>query len=101
MALAAIRSTREAIVTQKGQEFSCISGVPEAGERVAGQNFDGEKEAAIFPGDLPIDPAQALRGIAHDALHFVKFRPPLVSDGNFPHIRLDRAIEFLIGDSLP
>ncbi len=101
LALAAIRATREAKVTQKGQEFSCIAGVPELGEMVAGQQFDGEKEAAIFPGDLPLDPTTALKGIEHDTLHFVKFRPPIVINGNFPHIRLDRAIEFLIGDSLP
>jgi len=101
LALSAIRATREATVTQKGQEFSCIAGIPEAGEVISGQTFDGEKEAAIFPGDLPLTPALALKGLQQSALHFVKFRPPLISGETFPHIRLDRAIEFLIGDSLP
>jgi uncharacterized protein len=101
LALSAIRSTREAKVTQKGQEFSCIAGYPEAGEKIADQSFDGLKEAAIFPGDLPINPQAALQGLGHNALHFIKFRPPEMTEGNFPHIRLDRAIEFLIGDSLP
>jgi len=101
LALAAIRATREATVTQKGQAFSCIAGIPELGEVIGGQTFDGEKEAAIFPGDLPVDPNAALKGVAAETLHFVKFRPPQMSGGTFPHIRLDRAIEFLIGDSLP
>lgn len=101
VAISAIRATREASVTQKGQEFSCIAGVPEFGEVIAGQIFDGEKEAAIFPGDLPRDPSDALKGLSQDALHFIKFRPPLLKDNCFAHIRLDRAVEFLIGDSLP
>ena len=31
-------------------------------------------------------------------LKFVRFRPPLQKDGAYPHIRLDRAMEFLLGD---
>ena len=30
-----------------------VAGVPEAGERVGDEMFDGEAEAAIFPGELP------------------------------------------------
>ena len=101
MALSAIRATREAVVTQKGQDFACISGIPEVGEVIGNEIFDGEKEAAIFPGDLPSDPAAALKGLGEQTLHFVKFRPPQMKAETFPHIRLDRAIEFLIGDSLP
>ena len=101
MALSAIRATREAIVTQKSQDFACIAGIPEVGEVIGNEIFDGEKEAEIFPGDLPEDPAAALKGLGEQALHFVKFRPPLLKAETFPHIRLDRAIEFLIGDSLP
>jgi len=101
LALSAVRATKEATVTQKHQEFSCIAGIPETGETIADQVFDGEREAAIFPGDLPLDPAEALKGLGQGAIQFVKFRPPLMQGETFPHIRLDRAIEFLIGDSLP
>lgn len=96
-ALAAIRATREAMVTRGKDQLPCISGVPQAGEEL-GTTFDGEKEAAIFPGDLPADPEAALRGDLEGQLKFVRFRPPLIKDVTFPHIRLDRAIEFLIGD---
>jgi uncharacterized protein len=97
-ALAAIRATREATLKQKGEELSCIVGIPQAGEEIAGTVFDGEKEAAIFPGDLPADANAALDGSLEGQLKFIRFRPPLLKDKTFPHVRLDRTIEFLIGD---
>ncbi len=99
-AIAAIRSTREARVTRKGEELDCIAGTPEKGETIDAQVFDGKTEAAIFPGDLPENPHRALDGSLEGHLKFVRFRPPLPKQEIFPHIRLDRAIEFLIGDRL-
>ena len=70
--------------------------------------FDGKTEAAVFPGDLPANPRDALKPDAAPAgLHFVRFRPPRVLppgvDGEappLPHIRLDRALDFLLADWL-
>ncbi len=97
-ALAAIRATREATVRQKGETLDCIVGTPLPGETIGTTSFDGETEAAIFPGDLPRDPRDALDGTLEGALRFVRFRPPPMKDGVFPHIRLDRTLEFLLGD---
>ena len=97
-AISAIRATREASVRQKGEDLPCIVGILERGETIAGDTFDGETEAAIFPGDLPASPQEALAGSLEGAIRFVKFRPPVVKAGRFPHIRLDRALEFLLGD---
>ncbi len=97
-ALAAIRATREASVRQKGETLECIVGTPLAGEAVGGTAFDGATEAAIFPGDLPKEAEKALDGSLEGSLKFVRFRPPLPRDGAWPHIRLDRAMEFLLGD---
>jgi predicted YcjX-like family ATPase len=106
-AVAAIRATREATVKQGGETLECIAGIPIKGEELAGETFNGTSEAAIFPGDLPDDPAAALDGSLEGELKFVRFRPPLVQHegaasavATFPHIRLDRALEFLIGDRL-
>ena len=99
-ALAAVRATREAKVHQRGADLECIAGVPEAGETIGGTRFDGDTEAAVFPGDLPEEPRKAVDGTLAGALKFVRFRPPLTKAGVFPHIRLDRALEFLIGDRL-
>ncbi|WP_406854113.1 YcjX family protein [Alsobacter sp. KACC 23698] len=107
-ALASIRATREAQVRQGREELSAIVGKPLAGEVIGGESFDGETEAAVFPGELPQDPAAALAsaGQADYGLRFVRFRPPAATTGPdgraaaLPHIRLDRALEFLLGDRL-
>jgi uncharacterized protein len=106
-AIAAIRATREATVAQGGEDLPCIVGVPRAGETIGDQTFDGKAEAAVFPGDLPDDPADALDGSLEGSLRFVRFRPPVIAAPKplmpaapFPHIRLDRTLEFLIGDRL-
>ena len=100
-ALAAIRATREAKVKQKNEELPCIAGVPQNGETIGGTVFDGKSEAAIFPGDLPADSRDALDGKLQGKLKFLRFRPPPLKDATFPHIRLDRTLEFLIGDRFP
>ena len=97
-AIAAIRAPREASVRQKSETLECIVGTPLAGESLGNTRFDGETEAAIFPGDLPAEARSALDGSLEGTLKFIRFRPPLPKDGAFPHIRLDRAIEFLLGD---
>jgi predicted YcjX-like family ATPase len=107
-ALAALRATREAEAKVDGELLPCIVGVPMPGERVGGKTFDGREEAAVFPGDLPDDPQAALSPQAAPAgLQFVRFRPPRVrpagADGEappLPHVRLDRALEFLLADWL-
>ena len=64
-------------------------------------HFVVKTETAVFPGDLPESLSELLDKNWHDQLHFVRFRPPkLTSQQAFPHIRLDRAMEFLFGDYL-
>lgn len=110
LALAALRATREAEAKDGGERLPCIVGTPLPGERIDGRVFDGVKDAAIFPGDLPADPKVALEQagqLAANAAMFVRFRParvkPSGADGEtppLPHIRLDRAMQFLLGDRL-
>ncbi len=109
MALAALRATREVEVRQGKELLGCIAGVPLKGESIDGEVFDGRREVAIFPGDLPEDPEMLLHGKAGapPPVRFVRFRPlrvpPAGADGELPpvpHIRLDRALDFLLGDWL-
>lgn len=109
LALAAVRATREGEVTRRGQKLPCIVGTPLEGETIGGKTFDGEEDYAVFPGDLPADPDEAFAAVRKGGglgLHFVRFRPPLIetgalgAEGALPHIRLDRALNFLIGDRL-
>jgi predicted YcjX-like family ATPase len=116
VALSAVRATHEARVRRGREELPCIIGVPAAGEVAGGEVFDGATEAAMFPGDLPADPNQVFgpmptfRGLTtaspQDAdFRFLRLRPPKLeqADGTpmLPHIRLDRALQFLIGDRMP
>ncbi|WP_026623059.1 uncharacterized protein M728_001574 [Ensifer sp. WSM1721] len=120
MALASVRATREATVNHDGHSLPVIVGTPIAGEKINGEIFDGEKKTAIFPGDLPENP-DILFEVAETAsrprvatvtepsmpeLNFVRFRPPHLEETrgglklSVPHIRLDRAMQFLLGDRL-
>lgn len=101
LAIASIRSTREGTIEQKGTMLPVVIGTPLAGEVINGMLFDGKTETAVFPGDLPESLDELLDKNWHDQLHFIRFRPPkLTSQQTFPHIRLDRAMEFLFGDYL-
>jgi len=107
IALSAVRATREAEMRHAGETLEAIIGAPEAGERIGGHVFDGVAEAAVFPGELPEDPEAAFAGDsaalpeADNDWRFVRFRPPVTARGAPPpHIRLDRALQFLIGDKL-
>jgi predicted YcjX-like family ATPase len=107
VALAAVRATREAEVRTGREKLPAILGIPAAGEIHDKQIFDGETEAAVFPGDLPADPERlfAQNKTAPAELKFLRFRPPALETsergpGVLPHIRLDRALQFLLGDRL-
>ena len=107
IALAAVRATREAAIKQKGSTLDAIIGTPEAGESVNREIFDGQTEVALFPGSLPLDPMEVFQGNGlaipdgEADMRFIKFRPPSwTSKTPLPHIRLDRAMQFLFGDKL-
>ncbi len=107
IALSAIRATREAQIRHDGDTLEAIIGVPEKGEKIGGHVFDGVVEAAVFPGELPADPMSIFAGDAialpeaDNDWRFVRFRPPLTARGEpAPQIRLDRALQFLLGDRL-
>ena len=100
LSIASIRATTEEMRTHEGRELACVRGVlAKTG-----------KAAAFYPGELPDDP-QRLLGAAREGAktwldgdyQVMNFAPaPLTlrpGDGP-PHIRLDRAAEFLIGDRL-
>jgi predicted YcjX-like family ATPase len=116
VALAAVRATREAQVQRGRERLPSILGTPVQGETANGETFDGETEVATFPGDLPDDldeffrSESAFRGLSsahadNTDFRFLRFRPPRLESVDaeapaLPHIRLDRALQFLIGDRL-
>ncbi len=103
MAIAGLRATAEQTVQRNGEDIPCVRG------RLASTG----REAVLHPGDLPDDPERLLAEAGPDAargrgwlggdLRVMDFLPPppggRPGDGP-PHLRLDRALEFLIGDRL-
>ncbi len=100
MAIASLRATTEAVMEHDGAQLNVVRGTL----------LDSGKEAAFYPGDLPDDPAHLLNPARAGAdkwldqdYQVMRFAPaPLElrpGDGP-PHIRLDRAAQFLIGDRL-
>ncbi len=100
LSLASLRATTEDMRNHNGSELPCVRGTL----------LDTGNQAAFYAGDLPSDPAHLL-GPARDGAEnwlnddfgFMTFAPAHLTlrpgDGP-PHIRLDRAAQFLIGDRL-
>ena len=114
--LAAVRATREVSIRRDGERLPGIAGVPLAGERMGGDTYDGDSEIALFPGDLPEDPESIfdLHGPSNEGPSRRKRRrstscvsgrrgsnaPPEGVTLSLPHIRLDQALQYLVGDKL-
>lgn len=100
LSLASLRTTTEDEIEQGGRTVSLVRG----------QLLETGRMAAMYPGRLPEDPAKLLNPARQgeerwlDADYkIMSFAPREISmkpgDGP-PHIRMDRAAEFLIGDRL-
>ena len=100
LSLASLRTTTEQMRNHNGSELPCVRGIL----------LENGKQAAFYPGELPEDPAHLLgparngaEGWLGDDYGYMAFAPAhlTLSPGDGPpHIRLDRAAQFLIGDRL-
>ncbi|MBY6058132.1 YcjX family protein [Leisingera daeponensis] len=100
LAMASLRTTTEEMRPHNGSELPCVRGTL----------LETGKQAAFYPGALPQDPAQLLTPARQGAERWLEgdyqamaFAPApltLKHGSGPPHIRLDRAAEFLIGDAL-
>jgi len=100
MAIASLRTTVEQTVEHRDGPLNVVQG----------ELLGSGKQAAFYPGDLPRDPSHLLAPAEEGAetwldadYQVMNFAPaPLTlrpGDGP-PHIRLDKAAEFLLGDRL-
>ncbi len=100
LALASIRATTEELRPHDGRDLPCVRGTL----------LESSRQAAFYPGALPQDPGKLLVPARQGAESWLegdyqtmRFAPAVLDlkpgDGP-PHIRLDRAAEFLIGDRL-
>ncbi len=99
LSLASLRATVEEVVEQDGSRLPAVKGRLQDG-----------RTAVMYPGALPGDPARILSPARAGAeawldadfglMTFAPARVALKPGEGPPHIRLDRAVEFLIGDRL-
>ncbi|WP_119838379.1 YcjX family GTP-binding protein [Pseudooceanicola algae] len=98
LSIAALRTTVEEVIRHDGQPLDAVRG------RLA----DG-RQVALYPGALPEDPTRITKGHLSgdhwldEDYSIMNFSPAVISlkpgEGP-PHIRLDKAAQFLIGDKL-
>ncbi len=100
LSMAALRATVEETVEHDGKTLECVRGAL----------LSNGKQAAFYPGALPEDPARLLSPARQGAekwldadYQVMNFAPAPLSlrpgEGP-PHIRLDKAAQFLLGDRL-
>ena len=100
MSLAGLRATVEERVDRDGESLAAVRG----------RLLSTGKQAVMYPGLLPRDPSRVLSPAREGAerwldadyalMGFAPARMALSPGEGLPHIRLDRAAEFLIGDRL-
>jgi uncharacterized protein len=92
MAVASVKSTETVLAEHEGRQIQCVKGIP------AGR----DRPTVLFPGELPDHPGR-LGTDWEGRFGFRSFLPPpgLGRDGRgIPGIRLDQALQYLIGDRL-
>ena len=104
LSIAALRATTEETREHNGDTLECVRGTL--------LNSDGSrgKQAALYPGNLPEEPSQFLAEMSegrqtwldaeYEVMNFAPAVLTLAANEGPPHIRLDQAAEFLIGDKL-
>ena len=100
MSIAALRATTEDQIERDGRTLDVVQGVLQ----------ETSRRAAFYPGRLPDDPARLLTPARagedtwleadYEVMSFAPQPLDLKPGDGPPHIRLDRAVEFLIGDRL-
>ncbi|HET6468346.1 MAG TPA: YcjX family protein [Geminicoccaceae bacterium] len=90
LAIAALRCTDTVRTEYQGQLLSCVRG----------RLLDENRETVLFPGEIPPDLPEP-DDWSSDRFRFRQFAPRRLRPGHKDqHIRLDQAIEFLLGDKL-
>lgn len=91
MAIAALKSTETVVSEHEGRQLRCVRGVP----------IGRDRPTVLFPGEIPED-ADFPPG-RDRPYNFMAFQPPADlarETRGLPHIRLDQAAQFLLGDYL-
>lgn len=92
MALSSVTCTQTVVREHEGRRLSFVQGVPNG----------RKKEILLFPGEIP-ETLPKVDDWDEKRFNFMEFRPPQLADPEsaaLPHIRMDQALQFLLGDKL-
>jgi len=92
VALAAVKCTETVTTEHQGRKLACIQGTP----------LGRQRPTVLFPGNIPDGPDLFPENVSQP-YRFLDFEPPagVGRDGRgLPNIRLDQALNFLLGDYL-
>lgn len=94
LVLAGVKCTSNVQAEHEGRRLPCIRGTP----------MDRDQPVTLFPGEITdtFDPFADEQGGAV-SYRFLNFKPPRrldPEDAGLPHVRLDQALQFLLGDYL-
>ncbi len=90
LGLASVQATQSGMIDVEGEKVPALRG----------HRLDDGTPLTVYPGEVPARlPGQTFW--QQQGFQFEAFRPPVVDvDKPLPHIRIDAALEFLIGDKL-
>ena len=91
MAIAALKCTETVVSEHEGRQLRCVRGVP----------IGRDRPTVLFPGEIPENADFPPR--RDNPYKFMAFQPPdnlAQETRGLPHIRLDQALQFLLGDYL-
>ena len=92
MALSSVTCTQTVVREHEGRRLSFVQGIPKG----------RQEEILLFPGEIPESLPRAEDWDAN-RFNFMEFEPPSLPDpdtASLPHIRLDQAFQFLLGDKV-
>lgn len=99
MALAAFCATQSGSITQEGQTYPCLQGEILTENEQDANSSPSRQRITLFPGDVPTELPSRAFWQTHQ-FDFQPFLPPLQLTPTAKHIRLDHALQYLLGDKL-
>lgn len=88
LVFSSIEAAEPVMAEHKGKKIACVKGV----------ELGIGKEIINYPGKIPLEPMSKAQWQQQE-YNFIDFAlPDIVTDKQFPHQRMDRLIELLIGD---
>ena len=92
VSMSSIQATESGVIKHQGKEHLCIKGT-------VNDPINGYKTITVYPGDVPTELPD--KNFWEDkSFDFISFEPPYSAEHRLSHIRMDRVIEFLLGDKM-